>query len=44
MKWSVLVHVHWYSKISQTGWIINNRNSFLIVLVPFHFRDEKTEN
>ena len=32
VKGAVLVHLGCYSKIPQTGWVINNKNSFLTVL------------
>jgi hypothetical protein len=30
--WALLVHWSWYNKVLLTGWPINNRNLFLIVL------------
>lgn len=33
-----LVHLDWYYKISQTGWLIHNRNLFLIVIEVAKFK------
>ena len=40
---SILVHSDYYDKILQTGWLINSRNLFLIVMEARKSKIEEEE-